>query len=170
MPTSATGLSIAEAYRPLKRGRGVRCRQAGFTLVEMLVALLIAAVLAGTLMLAVPDQSRSLRYEADRLARLMAIAREEALLRSAPVRFEANGERYRFVVWLDRAWWPLADDPALRERLWLAPTTLALERADGQRVIEFGREQVDVPFRLRLLREGAQASIVANGLGIFSVE
>jgi hypothetical protein len=64
----------------------------------------------------------------------------------------------------------LADDPALRERLWLAPTTLALERADGQRVIEFGREQVDVPFRLRLLREGAQASIVANGLGIFSVE
>lgn len=170
MPISETGRSTAEACRPLTRGRRVRGRQRGFTLVEMMVALLIAAVLAGTLMLAVPDQSRSLRYEADRLARLMAIAREEALLRGAPVRFEANSERYRFVVWLDRAWWPLSDDPALRERLWLAPTTLALERADGQRVIEFGREQVDMPFRLRLSRDGAQAAIVANGLGIFSIE
>lgn len=170
MPISATGHLTAEPHRPGQPGRGVRSRQTGFTLVEMMVALLIAAVLAGTLMLAVPDQSRSLRYEADRLARLMAIAREEALLRGAPVRFEANAESYRFVVWLDRAWWPLADDPALRERVWLAPTTLVLERADGQRVIEFGREQVDVPFRLRLSREGAQAAIVANGLGIFSVE
>lgn len=170
MPTSATGRSTAEACRPPIGGRRVSGRQRGFTLVEMMVALLIAAVLAGTLMLAVPDQSRSLRYEADRLARLMAIAREEALLRGAPVRFEANSERYRFVVWLDRAWWPLSDDPALRERLWLAPTTLALERADGQRVIEFGREQVDMPFRLRLSRDGAQAAIVANGLGIFSTE
>lgn len=170
MPISATGRSTAEACRPPIGGRRVRGRQRGFTLVEMMVALLIAAVLAGTLMLAVPDQSRSLRYEADRLARLMAIAREEALLRGAPVRFESNSERYRFVVWLDRAWWPLSDDPALRERLWLAPTTLALERADGQRVIEFGREQVDMPFRLRLSRDGVQAAIVANGLGIFSIE
>jgi general secretion pathway protein H len=136
----------------------------------MLVALVIAAVLAGTLMLAVPDRSRSLRYEADRLARLMAVAREEAILRGAPVRFETDGERFRFVVWLDRAWQPLVDDPALRERVWLAPTTLTLERADGQRVIEFGREQVDVPFRLRLARDGAQAVITANGLGGFALD
>ncbi len=166
MPTSGTGRSTAESApaRPGPRG------ESGFTLLEMLVALVIAAVLAGTLMLAVPDRSRSLRYEADRLARLMAVAREEAILRGAPVRFETDGEKFRFVVWLDRAWQPLVDDPALRERAWLAPTTLTLERADGQRVIEFGREQVDVPFRLRLARDGAQAVITANGLGGFALD
>lgn len=167
MPISATGRSTADVGA-VRRGPPARARsQRGFTLIEMMVALLIAAVLASTLMLAVPDRSRGLKFEADRLARLMAIAREEALLRGAPVRFESDGERYRFLVWLDRAWWPLVDDPALRERAWLAPTGFVVERADGQRVIEFGREQVDVPFRLRLSRDGAQAAIVANGLGGF---
>ena len=79
MPTSATGRSIAEcAPRP-------PCRRpaAGFTLVEMLVALVIAAVLAGFVMFSVPDASRGFRFEADRLARLMSLAKEEAVLRAA---------------------------------------------------------------------------------------
>lgn len=167
MPISVTGRLTADRLARLRQSLAGACHQRGFTLVEMMVALLIAAILAGSLMLAVPDRSRSLRFEADRLARLMAIAREEALLRGAPVRFESNSERYRFVVWLDRAWWPLTDDPALRERVWIAPTELLLERADGQRVIEFGREHVDVPFRLTLARDGARVTIVANGLGGF---
>ena len=166
MPTSATGRSTAETLRA-RRGPRV---EGGFTLLEMLVALVIAAVLAGTLMLAVPDRSRSLRYEADRLARLMAVAREEALLRGAPVRLEADADRFRFLLWLDRGWRPFTDDPALRERDWLAPTRLTLERPDGQRVIEFGREQVDVPFRLRLARDGVEAVITADGLGSFRLD
>ncbi|MFM8546676.1 MAG: GspH/FimT family pseudopilin [Betaproteobacteria bacterium] len=169
MPTSATGRSIAELRRGVVRARPA-ARERGFTLLEVMGALLIAAVLAGTLVLAIPDRSRSLRFEADRLAQLMAVAREEALLRGAPVRLQADGDGFRFVVWLDQAWRGLPDDPALRPRQWLAPTALELERADGQRVIEFGRELVDVPFRLRLSRDGMKSTIRADGLGRLSSE
>ena len=37
-------------------------------------------------------------------------------------------------------------------------------------VIEFGREQVDVPFRLRLARDGVEAVITADGLGSFRLD
>lgn len=166
MPISATGRLIADRMIQPPRSRRYR-RESGFTLLEMMVALLIASVLAGALVLALPDRSRSLRFEADRLAQLMAVAREEALLRGAPVRLEAGQEGYRFVVWQDQAWRTMPEDPALREREWLAPTTLVLERADGQWVIEFGRELVDAPFRLSLLRDGSKATIRADGLGGF---
>lgn len=166
MPTSATGRSIAECAR-----RPPRCGPAaGFTLVEMLVALVIVAVLAGFVMFAVPDASRGFRFEADRLARLMSLAKEEAVLRAAPLRLEADLNHYRFLVWRDRRWQPIEDDPALRERAWAAPTQLSVQRPDGLAVIEFGREQVDVPFRVGLSRQGLQASIVANGLGAYTLE
>ncbi len=175
MPTSATGRSTADCPGD-SRGRGLPAerardlRQRGFTLLEVLVALLIAAVLAGSLVLAIPDRSRSLRFEADRLAQLMAVAREEAILRSAPVRFVADEQRYQFAVWQDRVWRVFIDDPALRPREWAAPTGMSLERADGQRVIEFGREQIDVPFRLRLVRDSTEVIIRADGMGSFRVE
>ncbi len=173
MPTSGTGPSTADCpsrrfFSTPQSGRR-DLAQGGFTLLEMMVALLITAVLAGALVLAIPDRSRSLQFEADRLAQLMAVAREEAILRGAPVRLEADSNRYRFIVWRDQAWRSLPEDPALRQRDWIAPTELALERADGQRVIEFGREQVDVPFLLRLSRDGAQVLIRADGLGGFVV-
>lgn len=166
MPTSATGRSIAERCRQTARFAPPQ-RERGFTLLEVMVALLIAAVLAGAVVLALPDRSRSLRFEADRLAQLMAVAREEALLRGAPVRLAADSESYLFVVWRDQAWRSLSGDPALRQRQWLGPTTLELERADGQKVIEFGRELVDVPFRLTLIRDGVEVTIRADGLGGF---
>ena len=100
----------------------------------------------------------------------MSLAKEEAVLRAAPLRLESDLHRYRFTVWRDRRWQPIEDDPALRERAWTSPTQLTVQRPDGLAVIEFGREQVDTPFRVRLSRDGLQASIVANGLGAFTLE
>ena len=59
--------------------------------------------------------------------------------------------------------------PHLRARPWGSETQLRIERADGRRVLDFGRDMVEPPYRVRLQREGATVVIVANGLGNFEV-
>jgi len=144
-------------------------RARGFTLLELLVAIVIAGVLVGVVTLSIGGADRGLRQDAERLAQLLALAREEAQLRGAPIRLEADDERYRFSVWRERRWLPLADDRDLRPRNWTRPTELGIERADGRREIVFGVDQVDIPFVLRLRRDGEEAAIAANGLGLFEV-
>ena len=44
-----------------------------------------------------------------------------------------------------------------------------VERADGNPIIEFGRDMIEPPFIIRLLRDGRSLQIVANGLGSFEL-
>lgn len=145
-------------------------RQRGFTLIELLVVVVVAGVILSMVSLTGGGNAeRALRYEAERVAALMSLAREEAQVLGTPIRFEADAQRYRFLVRQDREWRP-SPDPDLRERLWEQPTRVRLERADGRTEIEFGRDSVDIPFVLRLARDHSAAAIAANGLGAFVVE
>ncbi len=144
-------------------------RTRGFTLLELLVAIVIAGVMVGIVSLSIGSFDRGLRFEAERVAQLLMLAREEAQLRGKPIRFEADDERYGFSLWRERRWRTLVDDHDLRERAWERPTAIRLERADGGRQIEFGRDQVDTPFVLRLRRSGEEIAIVSDGLGRFEV-
>ena len=145
-------------------------RAGGFTLIELMVVLVVAGVLLSLVSLSGGGNAeRALRYEAERVAQLLALAREEAQVLGTPIRFEANSERYRFLVRQDRQW-RLIDDQDLRERQWEQPTRVRIERADGRAEIEFGRDAVDIPFTLRLSRETSAVAIAANGLGAFAVQ
>ncbi len=142
----------------------------GFTLIELLVALVIAAIAIATVAVnGWPGAQRGLRFEADRLAQLLALAREEAQVRGRPIRLAADRQGYRFVLLSERRWVPLEGDEHLRARSWDAPTVLEVRRPDGAREVEFGRDAVDVPFTIVLARDDASATIVANGLGFFEV-
>ena len=144
--------------------------QRGFTLIELLVALLVAAVIIGMVAVSgTPGPDRALRFDAERLALLLSLAREEAQVRGAPIRFESDDDGYRFVVFRDRQWRPIEDDHDLRARAWGSETRLTIERADGAAALEFGRDLVEAPYRVVLVRPGARVAIVANGLGSFEV-
>ena len=152
------------------RARFGRTQQHGFSLIELLVVLLVAVVLIGMVALSgSPSPERALRFDAERLAQLLSLAREESQLRGAPIRFESGAEGYRFLIYKDRQWRAITDDGDLRARSWPTETRLLVERADGRRSLDFGRDLVEPPYRVVLQRPGATVVIVANGLGSFEV-
>lgn len=152
----------------------------GFTLVELLVVMVIIGITLGLATLnAIPSPRQDLEQEARRLALLLQLARDEAIVRNRLVAFEANGERYRFVVRNETGWEPVTRDDLLRERGFKnPPLRLVLEPAatgpgsvnpDLLRVT-FGREPVDRPFVLTLASGNNAVAIRADGVGHFTVE
>lgn len=153
------------AVAPARRAAG------GFTLIEVLVALVVLSVLLTVTGLAMgPLGQRELRFEGERLAQVLATAREEAQVLGTPIRLETASDGYRFAARRGGEWRPILDDRELRERRWSSATEVRVQRADGRPGVEFGRESVDVPFVIRLAREGeGSIEIHANGIGGFEV-
>jgi general secretion pathway protein H len=156
----------------------MRTRQRGFTLLELLVVLVIVGIMLGFVTLnALPSGRQALQNEAQRIALLMQLARDEAIVRNRPVAFEADQFRYRFWI-LDEnnVWQAINKDDMLREREFQrAPVNLAIDppmmgqNNNSLRII-FGREPVDKPFVLSMSIGEAMVSIRADGIGNFTVD
>ncbi|MDB5919474.1 MAG: gspH [Massilia sp.] len=148
----------------------------GFTLVELMVVMVIIGITLGLVSLnAIPSPQQHLQNEAQRLALLLQLARDEAIVRNRLVAFEADGERYRFLVRNETRWDPVVGDDLLRERAFKnAPVALLIDPAGtvpgAPLRITFGREPVDKPFLLTLASGDAHVAIRADGIGHFVVE
>jgi len=152
-----------------------KASQRGFTLIELLVVLVIVGVTLGLTAISVaPSQAKAMQKDAQRIALLLQLARDEAIVRNRPVAFEAGPDSYRFLVRNDKTWEPLPQDDMLRERPFdLAPVTLLLDpptNVPGNMRIVFGREPVDRPFALILASGDLRATIRADGVGHFTVD
>ena len=153
-----------------------RRRYRGFTLLELLVVLVITGIMLGVVSLnAVPSRRQALQNEAQRIALLLQTARDEAIVRDRPIAFEAESDRYRFLIRDTNQWQPLTDDELLRERAFKRPPValsivpVMAARTNPLRIV-FGREPVDKPFVLTLSAGGASVAIHADGIGHFTVE
>jgi general secretion pathway protein H len=148
----------------------------GFTLIELLVVMVIMGVTLGLASLSVlPGRQQSLHGEAERIALLLQMARDEAIVRNRQVAFEAGPDGYRFLVRNDSRWQPITGDDLLRERAFKhGPLLLTVEPATGVAPpplsIIFGREPVDKPFLLTLADAERRVAIRADGIGHFTVE
>jgi general secretion pathway protein H len=150
----------------------------GFTLIELLVVIVIVGITLGVAAFnALPSERQALQNEAQRIALLLQLAREEAIVRNRPIAFEAEPERYRFLVRDDNSWKIIVQgqDDLLRERAFQrAPVTLSINpqlatQTNPMRIV-FGREPVDKPFVLTLSAGDASVAIRADGIGHFVVE
>lgn len=86
-------------------------RDAGFTLVELMVVLVIMGLLASAVILTLPDGRLSLADESGRLAARLKRAGEEAILTNRQVRVSLSPSDYSFDVREGRDWRPLDRAP-----------------------------------------------------------
>jgi general secretion pathway protein H len=148
----------------------------GFTLVELMVVLAIIGISLGLVSFnAMPSASQNLHGEARRIALLLQLARDEAIVRNRLVAFEADADNYRFLVRNEVRWDPVTTDDLLRERAFKSgPIRLSIDppgAGSGNPMrITFGREPVDKPFVLTMAVGDEHVAIRADGIGHFVVE
>lgn len=140
------------------------------------MVLVVMGVMLGMVSInAIPDKRKALTNDAQRIALLLQLAREEAIVRNRPVAFEVDTEQFRFYVRGDTSWELLTDNDLFRERSFQrSPLVVTMQPSPNQSALPmkiiFGREPVDKPFVLTLAYEDVSVSISADGLGHFSVE
>lgn len=154
----------------LTNGGGRWC--AGFSLVEMLVALLVFAIaLGGASLVLRPDPSRLLAAEAERLALLLAQAKEESELSGSSLAWVAGELQYEFarreLTESGPQWRSLGDDALFRLHKLPQGMRLRVIEADG-RILALG-EPLDLGLlgpqavRIRLAIGDLQAEINGSG-------
>lgn len=154
----------------------MRKRARGFTLLELLIVIVIAGITLGLVSFnAIPSERQVLQNEAQRIALLLQLARDEAIVRNRPIAFEADGQQYRFLIRNDKEWEPVTQNDLLRERDFKrAPVGLAITPPSAGQTnplrIVFGREPVDRPFTLTMASGELRANIHADGVGHFTVD
>jgi general secretion pathway protein H len=165
---------LATVFRDFRGNNTLHPAQRGFTLLELLVVMVIAGIILGMVSFkAMPDDRQVLQQDAQRIALLLQVARDEAIVRNRPIAFEADANRYRFLIREEQSWQVLNQDEMLRERDFKrSPVSFAITPANTTLPLRilFGREPVDKPFVLTLIVGEAHAAIQADGIGHFSVE
>jgi general secretion pathway protein H len=149
----------------------IKPQQKGFTLIEVMITLLVIGIMMAGVGLATGGfRQRDLEFEAERLAQLFSLAREEAQVRGRPVRLVTDEIGFQFESFSENQWRLIRDDALLRQRKWEQTTQVKIETLDkSEGSIEFGREQIDAPFTIRLTRDLAVVTVTSDGMGRFQV-
>ncbi len=93
-------------------------RNKGFTLIEIMVVVVIAAILMGAVAISFPDNSDDrLKEEGARFIALVSLAQDEAILQSGDFALSANSGGYSFFIRNGENWGAYSDKPFVNRRL-----------------------------------------------------
>lgn len=113
-------------------------RDAGVSLVEAMVALLIVSLVVGVVMLLAPGDDRDARRVAEQLATRMALASEESVIVNRPLSLVLTADGYGFERLEDNGWFPAEPRSPLAFRAWEDDVVVRVEpAADDARVARF---------------------------------
>jgi general secretion pathway protein H len=104
-------------------------RAAGFTLLELMVVLVLIGIIFSFAMLSLSgdDISDLMKQETRRLATLLELAGDEAVLRGEELAVNFTGDGYEFLVMQNYSWQSAADDVLLKAYKLPADIELRLE-------------------------------------------
>ena len=173
-----------------KRSHRAQVAQAGYTLVEMLVVLVVIGIMLGLVSLSIsPDPQAKLKRDAERLETLFALAAEEAQLSSHPIAWRGDEKGYAFFRRERDGWRAMQGDAQFRARNWdLAPMRLSLLASDvtrwdvrsnasssnagddGATSLAFPRDGLQPAFTLTLEADGKTVVLKSDGVGRYWVE
>lgn len=96
----------------------MRSRQTGFTLLELLVVLVIVGITLSFAVLSLDLRSDKdiVVEEARRIAALMQLASDEAVIQGRELAMQFDGNEYRFLMLNNDSWQVIESDEVLRER------------------------------------------------------
>jgi type II secretion system protein H len=90
----------------------MKTREQGFTLIEIMVVITIAAIMFGAAILAFPDSSNDrLKEQGSRFSALISLAQDESILQSQDLAVAISDSGYSFYYRVGAAWEAYSDKP-----------------------------------------------------------
>jgi len=138
--------------------------QAGFSLVELMVALAIAGLAATAVVIALPGGMARPALAAERFAARLAAARDSAVIDGQPVACTIDAMGYAFARRRNGAWVP-PSDRRLQRQAWPAGLAIALPAERPRRLVFDAMGMPSDPFAAVLSADGTarRVSVARDG-------
>jgi len=147
MPTSATGADRRKA-------------EAGFTLVELMVVLVVVGLISAAVLLTMPSGANVSR-EAEALGARLVRAKEEAILTNRSIAVSVGSDGYAFLARTRTGWSPLVEGPFKPVR-WGEGVVASAQPAGEVRFESTGQAE---PISVVLVRQSRRARVSVDAAG-----
>ncbi len=135
-----------------------RAGEAGFTLVELMVVIVIIGLLSGAVMLTMADPRGRLTADIDRFSGRVKAARDSAIIAGSPVALWVSPTAYGFERRTKGQWLAITDGP-LASQDWSGEARAETGQASQIRIVFDTVGRADQPLRFVLAREDRRIAL-----------